>query len=369
MLSDRTATMNRLLLAVGLVTILPHLFGCASAGAKGDAAPTVATSGDGGFDATASGLGPGCIGSQGTPCTALPGEVVVCPGPPTVCVQCATNVYTPSLSSCRCTSGTWDCAPPEAGTVECPDPVAGSDFYADPACSVPYGSDAGGAGAEGGGVDGGTCPPPVDGGLGPAQSAAGGTVTGPNLDATICNAGAYIYLSSATTPPGDHLFMLDSREGYTLTTFQAPPGANAPLLNASVLVSTPSPGVYRSSDSAACGFVDFEYDLPIPPGVECSDGAPPTCSPGCAALCSGLGCGSCMPSPPNVGYQAQAPSDCLGSPQTVLGSWTLTLTSVTPYTTDAGSSSASYIVHGTLAATLVGAADGGSDTATMSMSF
>jgi hypothetical protein len=360
--------MNRLLLAIGLAAIPPLVFGCTSGGASGSGAPAARTSGDGGLDATGSGLGPGCIGSQGMACSSLPGEVVVCPGPPTVCVQCATDVYTPSLSSCRCTLGTWDCTAPEAGTVQCPDVVAGGDFYVDPACSVAYGSDAGNAGAEGG-VKGGTCPPPLDGGLGPSQSAASGTVTGSNLDVAICNAGAYIYLASATTPPDDRLFMLDSHEGYTLTTFQAPAGANAPVLNASILVSTPSPGVYRSSDSASCGFVDFEYDLPIPPGVDCSDGAPPTCSPGCAAVCSGLGCGSCMPSPPIVGYQAQAPSDCLGSSQTVLGSWTLTVTSVTPYATDAGSSLDSYIAHGTLAATLVGTTDGGADTATLMMSF
>jgi hypothetical protein len=79
----------------------------------------------------------------------------VCPGPPTVCVPCGAGVYTPSESFCRCTSSTWDCAPPAAGQVQCPSPVSNADFYVDPSCSVPYGADAGpDAGYEGAPDDG-----------------------------------------------------------------------------------------------------------------------------------------------------------------------------------------------------------------------
>jgi hypothetical protein len=46
----------------------------------------------------------------------------------------------PSPSFCLCTSGTWDCAPPEAGTVTCPSPAADGDLYVDPACTMAYGS-------------------------------------------------------------------------------------------------------------------------------------------------------------------------------------------------------------------------------------
>jgi hypothetical protein len=152
--------------------------------------------------------------------------------------------------------------------------------------------------------DAGGCPPPPDGGLEPYQSAASGTITGPNLNATLCNAAAYVEVAPGTSPPNELLFDLYSSGCTTETTFQAPPGAAYPELSVLLLVSTPTPGVY--SITGGCGFSSFLYSLPIPPGIDCEGGSP------------------------------QAASDCVGDSQTVEGSWTLTLTSVTPYEGDAG---------------------------------
>jgi hypothetical protein len=145
--------MNRLLLPIGLVALPPLLFGCA--GEVANAGSVAATSAEGGLDATSSALGPGCLGSPGMACNSRPGEVVMCPGEPTVCLQCSTDLYVTSPSFCRCTSGTWDCVPPEAGTVTCPNPMAGADLYVDPACSMPYGS----MPQEDAGADAGACTP------------------------------------------------------------------------------------------------------------------------------------------------------------------------------------------------------------------
>lgn len=93
-----------------------------------------------------SGLGPGCLGSQGASCSSSPGEVVICPGPPTVCVPCGPGIFTLSESFCRCTSSTWDCAPPAAGEVQCSSPVG---QYVDPACTISYGGDGGGNAPDG----------------------------------------------------------------------------------------------------------------------------------------------------------------------------------------------------------------------------
>ena len=98
----------------------------------------------------------------------------------------------------------------------------------------------------------------------------------------------------------------------------------------------------------------------MPPGVDCDGGVPPTCPPGCATACSSAGCLPCTPSAPSVSYNAQASSDCLGDPQTVMGSWTVNLTSVVP-SGDAGIFPMYYIPHGTLTATMV-TDDGGADT-------
>jgi hypothetical protein len=82
-----------------------------------------------------------CSGSTGASCADSP-EGTGCPGDPTVCIKCAPDAYVQALSECRCTSGTWDCFPPEAGTVTCPNPLPDTQFNADPSCSVPYVGDA-----------------------------------------------------------------------------------------------------------------------------------------------------------------------------------------------------------------------------------
>jgi hypothetical protein len=101
-------------------------------------------------------LGPGCLGAPDESCSPYP-EGTLCPGPPTVCVSCGAGIYTPSQSVCRCTSGTWSCAPPPAGEVHCSSPVG---QFVDPSCSVLSDGDAGmdatpETGAADGGVDAG----------------------------------------------------------------------------------------------------------------------------------------------------------------------------------------------------------------------
>jgi hypothetical protein len=64
---------------------------------------------------------------------------------------------------------------------------------------------------------------------------------------------------------------------------------------------------------------------------------------------------------------------CFETAVTAAGSWTVTLTSVEPYTGDAGASQGrkNYVAHGSLTAQLVGSSsgDGGSDPATLTIVF
>jgi hypothetical protein len=212
----------------------------------------------------------------------------------------------------------------------------------------------------------GDCGPPASG-LNAYASAASGTIAASGVSVSICNAEAYVFLSRYTTPPGDYLFNLASIDNATSFEFAGDAGAANGLLSGMVLVSAPGPGTYTSTGTSSCGFLGFSYSLPLPPGIDCEGGVAPDCPPGCGSACSGQGCLPCSPMQPEVFYQANAPSDCLGDSQNVTGSWSLTLTSVAPAGTQQNGTY--YVPHGTITATLTGGNDAGTDTVTMSMAF
>jgi hypothetical protein len=116
--------------------------------------------------------------------------------------------------------------------------------------------------------------------------------------------------------------------------------------------------------------MSFGYYLPVPPGVICDSGTGFSCPPGCSAIGSKAGgFPPCTPQAPEVGYEAEGSSDCMGTSQTAVGSWQLSLTSVTSNNMGADSAGSNdWTPHGTFTATLV-ASDGGTDTATISASF
>jgi hypothetical protein len=117
----------------------------------------------------------------------------------------------------------------------------------------------------------------------------------------------------------------------------------------------------------------FSYYLPSPAGLDCEAGAPPDCPPGCSTVCDnvspGGGCEPCTPAAPGVGYSAVGTGDCIGDTSTALGSWTLTLTSVTEADAGTSGSPTYYTPHGTFTATMVDASDAGTETVTLSASF
>jgi hypothetical protein len=82
---------------------------------------------------------------------------------------------------------------------------------------------------------------------------------------------------------------------------------------------------------------------------------------------------TCMPVPHEVCYLARAAASCLPDAQTPMGGWTLNLTSVTPYATDADTGGMSfYAIHGIFAATMVedqATAGGATVTADLAVSF
>jgi hypothetical protein len=280
------------------------------------------------------------------------------------------------------------------GSSSQPGPDAGSDDASVDAATS--GSSSGGGSSGGGSSGGGSSSGATDGGgassgVGPSaidasfdgcaaipssdlpasSSPAEGTVVGAGLSGLLCPGGASARIESAgarsDTEP--YIFYLDYTVGLgsAVTDFQFQTPAAASHGELGVLLGIPSaaPGEYDSPSGAQCGTMAFTYYLPVPPSVDCEAGTPPSCSPGCGAVCSGQGCSPCTPTAPSVGYTAKGSGDCIGSTLTPVGSWHLSLTSVTA-AADAGSGTGLrfYLPHGTLTAQLVGDRDAGNATVT-----
>ncbi|MGA7742749.1 MAG: hypothetical protein WBP56_10900 [Polyangia bacterium] len=218
------------------------------------------------------------------------------------------------------------------------------------------------------GLDGRQCSQPSSIGLAPYESNGSGIIIGVDVSASVCNVGVLLYTSLDTFPP-DQFFMRLNNEVTSLFDFQRPAGATGGL-GGFISVGAPTPGVYTSTDgSFPCGIVSFGYALPVAAQTDCSGGISPNCPAGCTpAACevSDPTCNSCVPLAVRLGFEAQAPSDCVGDAQTSMGSWTLRLDSVAAYQGDAGPPS-TYTAHGQLTASLVGA--GPADAVTLALAF
>lgn len=206
-----------------------------------------------------------------------------------------------------------------------------------------------------------SCPAPR--GTIPAYEADGsGTVAGSDVAATLCHVGVHAYVSPFTTPPGRALVMLDSLAHGVV---QVPEGGTGGEVGGSLSIAAPSPGVYQSSDAQTCGSFGFFVQLAAPPGTDCDAGAPPDCPANCSAVCTTSQCFRCTLNPPGVGYNAAVADDCLGGANRIGGSWRVELTSATPTTGPADGDY--YLVHGTLAASVIDASSGSS--ASLSLAF
>ena len=235
--------------------------------------------------------------------------------------------------------------------------------------------------------DSGVCllPEVPDGGLAPYDGFASGSATAPGVQARFCNARVEVMEYRYSAPAGTIQLGIDMTSFGSTSFVDLPAGGVSGTINVSMAVPNLAPGVYTSADSTACGKVSFSYGTPPSPPVDCNvedDANPYACPTGCTRTSF---CGStvdasygyrscCVPLAKTFGYEASASAACqkgAQTPQRDLGSWTLTLTSVTPFSGDAGNQSSYasfYLVHGTLTASLQGYVDT-TDTADLSLSF
>ena len=218
----------------------------------------------------------------------------------------------------------------------------------------------------------------ADAGLTAYQSAASGTFTGADLDGAICTGGvvAYMERTQASSYVGSQLLVIitSALSGNSATDLQftTPSDATGGMFTIMAGVGSATPGTYSSSNGTSCGSLAFCIYLPLPAGIQCPDDAG-ACNPPYCNMQGPIMGPSCGPVTPEVCYETRAANSCLPDTQTALGSWTMNLTSVTPYASDAGSGGMSYyVVHGTFVATMVedqSAADAGVVNANLTMSF
>jgi len=218
--------------------------------------------------------------------------------------------------------------------------------------------------------------PDPDGGVAPYEGFASGSAKGPTLSASLCNAEI---LASAPNYGGGSspvTLTLDSTASFSTTTIRVPTGTVAGTLSGTIqLPSPPTAGVYKSSDSQACGSLTFSYGI-LDDGGGASCNVVPlggACPSGCATIyfCRDAATEPCcVPLATTYVYQASTGTNCFGSAQTAAGSWALTLTGITLYQEDAGPYEYEqfYVAHGTLTASLQGTT-GVTDMASVSVSF
>ncbi|MGO8995670.1 MAG: hypothetical protein ACLQVI_20355 [Polyangiaceae bacterium] len=193
---------------------------------------------------------------------------------------------------------------------------------------------------------------PEDAGFPSYEIPASGTVGGSGVSAVFCNVG--IEMQETSGPDSPALLYLDTSSPETSSSVTLPAGAVQGTLAGSIQVGLPTPGVYPSSSSSSCGTLTFSYGEPTVPGVDCTTDGSFTCPTGCTLVfvCP-TSSPCCVPLATTYVYQAASAATCNGGgAQTPMGSWTVTLTSVSDE--DGGEGSPVYLPHGKLEATLLG---------------
>jgi hypothetical protein len=294
-----------------------------------------------------------------------------------------------ALAACGGTSTSGEGARGDASTGDAgaPNPAT-SDAADDVAVDAPNeASDGGDATMDAG--DGSAAPPVAvclplpDGGMasigiGPDESVASGTLVGSAVNCSICDVGAVVFVFTGTDGgPPESITLGLSNTASGGDTCMLPNIAYNPMFQANIDLNDIQPGTYSSSQatSKSCTSLGLEYSTSIPP--DCQGAVGPNCPAGCEVFdCIETDSGSgeycpCVAPGYGVGYSA---SGLCGDPSP-FGSWQVVLTSVVPYTGDAGQTAGTvlYTVHGSVSADLIAESnDGGppaGDHATLSLTF
>ena len=223
--------------------------------------------------------------------------------------------------------------------------------------------------------DGGACIDDGSNQTAPNMAAASGTFSGA-LAGAVCTGGAFAQVRSVPADDGGAptvTLLIDSAVAAAAAgsvRFQSPSNATGGLINIEIGLPSASPGTY-DAQSASCGDVVLAVNLPAPDPSICAVDASSDSVLECPDGCQQTGLSTCGPIAPQASYAALGASDCVGDVTTPVGSWTLTLTALTPDPAGPDSSgNLAYAPHGTLTGTLADqAADGGTANVTLTLSF
>jgi hypothetical protein len=221
--------------------------------------------------------------------------------------------------------------------------------------------------------DGGACTDNASQQTDPNMTAASGTFSGA-LAGAVCTGGTFASVQSTPADDGGaprvELKIATVGAGDPAARIRFQDGANVTDGELSIDVGIPAatPGTY--TQDASCGAVVLFGDLPAPDPSICATDAEDF---GCPNGCESTGPDQpCTPIPPQAIYAAVAAADCHGYPTTAVGSWTVTLESLTAEP-DAGTGtlgSLIYKAHGTLNATLADqSTDAGAAGVSLALSF
>jgi hypothetical protein len=191
-----------------------------------------------------------------------------------------------------------------------------------------------------------------------------GTFTGPNVDVLVCDGGIIVQHYGTTHFATPYVQSFDNNVvasgSFSIREPQNVQGADFTTL---LGMNSNTTGTYTSAET--CGNVILCFYFPIPAGLDCSTHAGFECPPGCELVGPSFDL-TCMPMQPEICYSAQGSSNCYET-QDPVGSWQLTLTSISPAPVLSGFVSW-YLTHGSLTATMVSEHDA-SDTVSLSLEF
>ncbi len=208
------------------------------------------------------------------------------------------------------------------------------------------------------------------------SSPASGSITGPNIDVTFdpINGDAYLeHTPGSYAVAAGYWVSINAStpaNSATSTNFQKPTDATSGMLTVFVEVNSATSGTYSSTGLSRCSSAAYCAQLPIPSSVNCANVTGSDCPAGCSLQGPVMG-PNCQPVTPELCYSADGAMTCAGETPTPQGSWSLTLTSVTPCSDNPNPSTniTHYVVHGSFTANLVGDSTDATDTATLTMLF